>query len=198
MTIKAIELLNDTSKPFFLMVEGSQIDWAGHDNDPLYLAHEVIEFEKAVRFAKELAEQLDDLQVLVTADHETGGLTVDSFSFTTEVPLDTDSYEIQQEKRTNRSQEISVSWSTGGHTKTKVILAGMGPFTEDILSAEHHIDTFSIMRQAVDGQTEPYGGMDYNKGFLPTYAWILIFLSPAILSISLAFILTKVIRMKKK
>ncbi len=197
MTAKAISLLNATNKPFFLMVEGSQIDWAGHDNDEIYLAHEVIEFEKAVRYAKNLAEQVSDLQILVTADHETGGFKVENYSAETEIPFVTDSYQIQQEKRTNRSQEMEVSWSTGGHTKTKVILAGYGPFTEDILSAEHHIDTFSIMRQAVDGETEPIGEGFYQN-FLPTYAWVLIFFAPAIVSVSLAFIVTKFIRKKKK
>jgi len=194
MTIKAIELLNDTAKPFFLMIEGSQIDWAGHAHDQVYLAHQIIEFEKAVNYAKTLAEQVSDLQVLVTADHETGGLSIDSYSFETELPLETDSYQLKQEKRTNRSQEITVTWGSG-HTKTKVILAGVGPFTEDILSARHHIDTFSIMRQAIDGQTEPIGE-DYYKGHLPIYAWLLLFFSPAIIQITLAFIVTKIVTRK--
>ena len=197
MTIKAIDLLNDTSKPFFLMVEGSQIDWAGHDNDQTYLAHEVIEFEKAVKYAKMLAEQISDLLVLVTADHETGGLSIQSYSFQTEKPLITDTYEIQKEKRTNRSKEIIVDWSTGGHTQTKVILGGFGPFSEQILTAKHHIDTFSIMRQAIDGHSEPIGE-GYYKGMLPTYAWILLFFSPAIISITLAFLFTKLIRKTSK
>lgn len=196
MTIKAIELLNDTTKPFFLMVEGSQIDWAGHANDQVYLAHQIIEFEKAVNYAKTLAEQVSDLQVLVTADHETGGFSVENYSFATELPLETDSYQLKQEKRTNRSQEINVNWSTGGHTKTKVILTGIGPFTEDILNAEHHIDTFSIMRQAIDGQTEPIGE-GYYKGHLPIYAWLLLFFSPVIISVTLAFIVTKIVRRKR-
>jgi len=196
MTIKAIDLLNATSKPFFLMVEGSQIDWAGHDNDEVYLAHEVIEFEKAVRYAKNLAMQETDLQVLVTADHETGGFNVESYTVETEIPYETDSYDVKQEKRTNRSQEIAVSWSSGGHTKTKVILAGIGPFSGAILNAEHHIDTFSIMRQAVDGETEPIGEGFYDH-YLPTYAWILIFLSPTIISITLAFVFSKILRKKK-
>ncbi|MCE7743229.1 MAG: hypothetical protein GOP50_12330, partial [Candidatus Heimdallarchaeota archaeon] len=114
----------------------------------------------------------------------------------TELPLETDSYQLKQEKRTNRSQEINVNWSTGGHTKTKVILTGIGPFTEDILNAEHHIDTFSIMRQAIDGQTEPIGE-GYYKGHLPIYAWLLLFFSPVIISVTLAFIVTKIVRRKR-
>lgn len=190
MTLKAIELLNATTKPFFLMIEGSKIDSAGHANDPVYLAHQIIEFEKAIRIAKEFAEQNPDWQLIVTADHETGGLSVvDYSSFQTKIPLETDNLAQKQEKRTNRAQEIDVNWSTGGHTKTKVILAGMGPYTEDILEAQHHIDTFSIMRKAVDGQTEPIGEGFYD-GYppIPFYTWIIIGITVAIIPPSVILI----------
>ncbi|MHA2308719.1 MAG: alkaline phosphatase [Candidatus Heimdallarchaeaceae archaeon] len=191
MTTRAIELLNATSKPFFLMVEGSQIDWAGHDKDPIYLAHEMIEFEKTISSVKSLAEEQPNWQVLVTADHETGGLSVKDYSFQTNAPLETDSFEIKKEKRTNRSKDIEVSW-TAGHTKTKVILAGMGPFTEKILNAKHHIDTFSIMREAIDGLTEPYEeGYSRDYHIIPYYAWIII-------GIGVVIIPTTVIIVRKK
>ena len=172
MTAKAINLLNATSKPFFLMVEGSQIDWASHDNDPVYLIHEMIEFEKSVKLVKDLAEQQPNWQVLVTADHETGGLSVGDYDFQTTVPQETDSFELKKEKRTNRSQEIIVDWGTGGHTKTKTILTGMGPYSENILEAKHHIDTFSIMREAIDGLTGSYEeGCCKGAHRVPYYAW---------------------------
>jgi alkaline phosphatase len=172
MTSKAINLLNETAKPFFLMIEGSQIDWAGHDNDPIYLIHEMIEFEKTVRIVRNLALQIPDLQVLVTSDHETGGLSVEEYSFQTPTPEETDSFELKKEKRTNRSQEITLDWGTGGHTKTKVILTGMGPYTENIPDAEHHIDTFSIMREAIDGLTGSYEeGCCKGAHRVPYYAW---------------------------
>ena len=194
MTQKAIELLNATTQPFFLMVEGSKIDSAGHDNDLVYLAHQIIEFEKAVRAAKAYAEQNANCQLIVTADHETGGLTVIDYSFQTNIPLVSDNLVQKQEKRNNRANEINVDWSTGGHTKTKVILAGMGPYTEDILNAEHHIDTFSIMRKAIDGLTEPIGEGFY-EGYppFPIYAWILI--SSTIAAVPLSII---IIRRRKR
>ncbi len=155
MTMKAIDLLNNTGDPFFLMVEGSQIDWGAHDNDPIYTALEVIEFEKSVKYVKELAEIDSNLQVLVTADHETGGLSVGGYTFTTALPSDTDDFETKRSKRIARADEVATSWSTGGHTSSEVILAGMGPNTEKILNATHHVDTFPIMREIIDGQTEP-------------------------------------------
>ncbi|TFG18563.1 MAG: alkaline phosphatase [Promethearchaeota archaeon] len=155
MTQKAIELLNSTMKPFFLMIEASQIDWGSHDNDAVYTALEAIEFEKSVRYAKGLAEQDANLQLLVTADHETGGLDVDEYDFLTELPLDTDDFETRKNKRIARVGEVSVSWLHGGHTMREVILAGMGPNTQKILDATHHIDTFSIMREVIDGKTGP-------------------------------------------
>jgi len=195
MTLKAIELLNATTKPFFLMVEGSKIDSAGHDNDPVYLAHQIIEFEKAIRIAKTFAEQNPDWQLIVTADHETGGLSIVDYSFQTEIPLETDTLAQKQEKRTSRAQEIEVNWSTGGHTKTKVILAGMGPYTEDILEAQHHIDTFSIMRKVIDGQTEPIGEGFYDRyPPIPFYTWIIIGVTVAIIPLTTILIRRRKLR----
>jgi len=155
MTRKAIEILNSTTKPYFLMIEGSQIDWGSHDNDPIYTALEAIEFEKSVRYAKELAELDTNLQILVTADHETGGLSVGDYDFQTSLPSELDDWEIQKNKRIARVGEIETDWLHGGHTMREVILAGMGPNTEKILNATHHIDTFSIMREVIDGETGP-------------------------------------------
>ncbi|MBK9290516.1 MAG: alkaline phosphatase [Bacteroidetes bacterium] len=73
VAIEALSTNND--KGFFLMVEGSQIDWAGHANDSAYLITEMIDFDKAVGVAVEFAEKNPGTLVVVTADHETGGLT---------------------------------------------------------------------------------------------------------------------------
>ncbi len=168
MTQKAIELLNNTGNPFFLMVEGSQIDWGSHDNDPVYATLETIEFEKSVRFAKELAELDNKLQVLVTADHETGGLHIGDYTFLTSLPSELDDYETQKYKRIERVNQIETSWTTGGHTISNVILAGIGPNANKILNATHHIDTFSIMRELIDGKTTP-SQLNSYKGYFNLY-----------------------------
>ncbi|MBR8536347.1 alkaline phosphatase [Carboxylicivirga sediminis] len=76
-TAKAIEVLdNADSKGFFLMVEGSQIDWGGHQNDASYVTGEVLDMDKALAEALKFAMEDRRTLVIVTADHETGGMSV--------------------------------------------------------------------------------------------------------------------------
>ncbi len=75
-TRKAIELLNQDETGFFLMVEGSQIDWAGHDNNLAYTVEEMLDFDRAVGEALKFAAEDGHTLVIITADHETGGLSV--------------------------------------------------------------------------------------------------------------------------
>lgn len=78
MTDKAIEQLSKNEKGFFLMVEGSQIDWAGHANDIVSLLSEMEDFEAAVKSAIDFAKKDGNTLVIVTADHSTGGLSIGS------------------------------------------------------------------------------------------------------------------------
>lgn len=72
MVSKALELLDKNPKGFFLMIEGGQIDWAGHNNDAGVMLHECLQFDDAVRTVYQWAKNRDDTLLLVTADHETG------------------------------------------------------------------------------------------------------------------------------
>jgi alkaline phosphatase len=73
MSTKAIELLDQNPKGFFLMIEGGQIDWDCHNNDAGALLADLMQFDDAVRAVYEWAKDRDDTLVLVTGDHETGG-----------------------------------------------------------------------------------------------------------------------------
>lgn len=75
-SMKAIEMLNRNPKGFTMMIEGSQIDWACHNNDSLYLRAELADFELMLHAVLDWAEQDGNTLVVVTADHETGGLTL--------------------------------------------------------------------------------------------------------------------------
>lgn len=72
MTEKAINTLAKDKDGFFLMVEGGQIDWAGHSNDAGTMLHEMIKFDEAVNSVYKWAKDRDDTLIIVTADHETG------------------------------------------------------------------------------------------------------------------------------
>ncbi|MDZ5609361.1 alkaline phosphatase [Bacillus pseudomycoides] len=76
MTNAAINRLNKNDKGFFLMVEGSQIDWAGHDNDVVGAMSEMEDFEKAYKAAIEFAKKDKHTLVIATADHSTGGFSL--------------------------------------------------------------------------------------------------------------------------
>lgn len=75
-TQMSLEQLAENKNGFFLMVEGSQIDWGGHDNDADYLISELIDFDKAIGVALDFASKNPGTLVIATADHETGGFTL--------------------------------------------------------------------------------------------------------------------------
>ena len=78
MTSKAIELLNANDEGFFLMVEGAQVDKFSHSNNFDGATAQLVEFSKAVQVALDFAEEDGDTLVVVTADHETGGIQYDA------------------------------------------------------------------------------------------------------------------------
>lgn len=78
----AIENLSNENG-FFLMVEGSQIDWGGHNNDISYIIREMLEFDKAIGEALIFASENNETLVLVVSDHETGGLAIEDGDLTT-------------------------------------------------------------------------------------------------------------------
>ena len=77
----AINFLDSVaSEGFFLMIEGSQIDWAGHANNFEYLVSEMLEYDNVVKQALDFAEKDGNTLVILTADHETGGLAIQTGS----------------------------------------------------------------------------------------------------------------------
>ncbi len=117
LTEKAIDLLRDTRKGwfikkrgFFLMVEGSQIDWACHDNDAVHCVWETLCFDEAVKAALDFALADGRTLVIVTADHETGGLTIPGGRID--------------------GSNIRVRWSTSGHSGSPVPVYAFGPKAE--------------------------------------------------------------------
>ncbi|WP_052345215.1 alkaline phosphatase [Alkaliflexus imshenetskii] len=75
-TESALNILSENEKGFFVMIEGSQIDWAGHENNIVYLIEEMLDFDKAIGRALEFAEMNKETLIIVASDHETGGMTI--------------------------------------------------------------------------------------------------------------------------
>lgn len=102
-----INYLSQNESGFFFMVEGSQIDWGGHDNDAEYLISELIDFDKAIGLALDFAQKNGETLVIVTADHETGGFTL--------APDGSD------------YNKIKPVFSTQGHSATMIPVFAYGP-----------------------------------------------------------------------
>tara|TARA_B110000211_G_scaffold35380_1_gene35706 strand:- start:1171 stop:2460 length:1290 start_codon:yes stop_codon:yes gene_type:complete len=77
LTSKALDLLDNQNKDgFFVMIEGSQIDWCGHANDIACAMAEMDDFASAIEKAKAYIDKNKDTLLVITADHSTGGLTL--------------------------------------------------------------------------------------------------------------------------
>jgi len=117
MTTKAIKTLRrvrdaatDRRKGFFLMVEGSQIDWACHSNDAPRCVRQTLLFDEAIKAAIDFAVKDGRTLVIVTSDHETGGLTIPSGNLA--------------------ATKVKASWSTRGHSGLPVPVYALGPQAE--------------------------------------------------------------------
>jgi len=76
MTETALKILDNDPDGFFLMVEGGKIDWAGHDNNFPDIVGETIEFENSIQTILKWAGSANSTLLIVTSDHETGGLKI--------------------------------------------------------------------------------------------------------------------------
>ena len=149
---EALEYLSKDEDGFFLMAEGSHIDHGGHNNDMTYMLSELLAFDDAVQTVLEWAKDRDDTVVLVTADHETGGLELKESAYTALNFMETVS---------NDGGMTYVpkhyAWTTGSHTATDVNLYINGAnidFRNYSFGVEGRIkntDVFKIMKQLLQG-----------------------------------------------
>jgi len=75
-TETALNILDQNKKGFFIMIEGSQIDWGGHANNTIYVVNEMLDFDQTIGKALEFAANDGETLIVVTADHETGGMAL--------------------------------------------------------------------------------------------------------------------------
>ena len=84
MTMKAIDILDDTDEGFFLMVEGAHIDKHSHSNEDEDMKEALLSFDETIEAVLEYARNEGETLVIITADHETGAITLkgDKYEFT--------------------------------------------------------------------------------------------------------------------
>lgn len=109
-TQTALEILKQNRKGFFLMVEGSQIDWGGHSNDAQYVADEMVDFDKTIGAVLDFAAKDGNTLVIITADHETGGMSLVGGDLAT--------------------GKVEAKFTTGHHTAVMIPVFAFGPGAE--------------------------------------------------------------------
>ena len=113
---------------FFIMLEGSQIDMQAHDNHFTEMIDEVLDFDACVGIALDFARKDKNTLVVVTADHETGGLTLVDAS---EKTMDT------------------CRWSSTGHTSAPIIIYAYGPGSENFHGVLQNSEQLRLIMQAI-------------------------------------------------
>lgn len=131
-TQTAIHVLKKNKKGFFLMIEGSFIDSGGHANNTSQVIEEVLDLDKAVGRALEFAARDGRTLVIVTADHETGGMTVNDGSFETGM--------------------VKGEFTTSSHTGVMVPIFAYGPGASDFIGIMENTDVHSKIRKLLLGK----------------------------------------------
>ncbi len=131
-TATALDFLSNDEDGFFLMVEGSQIDWGGHANDGEYVINEVLDFDKVIGLALDFAQKDGNTLVVVTADHETGGLSLSAAKVFGQPEYGA----------------IEPTFSTGGHSASLIPVFAYGPGSEAFLGIYQNNDIYGKMMKA--------------------------------------------------
>lgn len=137
-TAKTLEILGNNSgdNGFLLMVEGSLIDYAGHDNDAGRVISEVRDFDRAVGVAFDYADRHPGTLVIVTADHETGGLTMPSGDIVAMEEL----------------AGIAHKFSSGNHSACMVPLFAYGTGAEALSRVMDNTEVAGAILGAIEGK----------------------------------------------
>lgn len=119
-TQTALNILNQNKKGFFIMIEGSQIDWGGHANNTIYVVNEMLDFDQTIGKALEFAANDGETLIIVTADHETGGFALTGGDMKTGM--------------------VKGAFPTGDHTAVMVPVFAYGPGAENFTGIMENTD----------------------------------------------------------
>lgn len=129
-SLKGLDLLNQNNKGFFMMIEGSQLDDYGHFNDLDLLMQETHDFDRTIGAVYEWAAKDGETLVLVTADHETGGLTLVDGNL--------------------NEGKIVCKFSTGGHSGVMVPVYAFGPGAQEFTGIYENTAIFDKIKKLLN------------------------------------------------
>ena len=125
LSIKHLNKNNEEG--FFLMIEGSQIDWGGHANDANMIITEMIDFDKTIGAVLDFAEKDGNTLVIITADHETGGFAI---------------------QKGSKLNDLKTAFTSDYHTADLIPVFAFGPGEEDFNGIYENTELYHKMRAA--------------------------------------------------
>ncbi len=130
-TKTAINILSKNDKGFFLMVEGSQIDWGGHASSTVFIVEEMLDFDRAIGKALEFAAKDGETLIVITADHETGGMAITGGIIEQGI--------------------VKAGYPTKGHTAVMVPVFAYGPGAEEFIGIMENTEVHDKMKKLLLG-----------------------------------------------
>lgn len=127
---KATTTFSKTTNPFFIMAEGAQIDYGGHSNNVEYVVREMLDFDRLVGQAMEFVDKNPETLLIVTADHETGGLSLIDGSI--------------------EKGYVHGSFSTNDHTSVTVPVFAYGPGAQNFMGVYQNTEIYNKIMQLLE------------------------------------------------
>jgi alkaline phosphatase len=137
MTAAALDILEEDKDGLFLMVEGSQIDWADHAHDVNYQIAESLAFDATVKVVLDWvngdADRKNHTLIIIVADHDCGGFAING-------PYGTLS---------EAGEVVEPGWTSGDHTAVDTIIYSQGPGSERLNKAVDNTDLYNVMKDVI-------------------------------------------------
>lgn len=137
MTSAALNILEKDRDGFFLMVEGSQIDWANHANDLKYQMGETLAFDESVKVVLDWTnaspKRKEHTLLIIVPDHETGGFAVNG-----------------PDRLLRAGESVTAGWTSDEHTGVDTIIWSQGPGSKALGRAVENTDLYGVMIKALE------------------------------------------------
>ncbi|NJD77487.1 MAG: alkaline phosphatase [Candidatus Methanoperedens sp.] len=139
MTSAALDIMEKDRYGFFLMVEGSQVDWANHDNNLKYQIGETLAFDEAVKVVLDWInaspERKEHTLLIVVPDHETGGFAING-----------------PDRLLKAGESMDAGWTSKEHTGEDTVIWSQGPGSRALGRSVDNTDLYGVMVKAIEQQ----------------------------------------------
>jgi alkaline phosphatase len=163
MATKALDVLSQDEDGFFLLIEEEGVDEMAHDNNGTRMLQALRALEAAVQVARDYVAEHPDTLLIVTGDHETGGLTIEdvdpadesgpggTLPQETAATGDTESGEDGPFAVAGSDKDFALDWTTTAHTGVPTVVTAVGPGSEDLVGYYPNTHLHEVVREVLLG-----------------------------------------------